>query len=207
MTPPVLVLCSASPRRRELLRSLGLSFEVEAPHLDESRKPGEPPAALAERLAREKAMAGLAAFHARSPVRAVAIAADTVVAVGDADLGKPAGRDDAARMLRALSGRVHRVTSGVCVAGPTEPQDAECALRSIAVSTEVRFRRLSEAEIAWLAASGDGDDKAGGYALQGLAGAFIERIEGSVTSVIGLPLVETLGLLAEAGVRLPWEAK
>lgn len=207
MSAPVLVLCSASPRRRELLGGLGLEFVTLAPHLDETRKPDESPEALAERLAREKALAGLAAFRRTSAAEAVAIAADTVVAIGEEDLAKPVDRADAARMLRALSGRVHRVITGVCVAGGPDVLGAELPLRSLFVSTEVRFSQLSEAQIGWLAASGDGDDKAGGYALQGLAGAFVERLDGSVSGVIGLPLAETIRLLAEAGVQLPWEAK
>ena len=188
-----LLLCSASPRRRDLLAGLGLRFEVVAPAVDETRLPGESPEALAERLARQKAAAGLLAFGRP----AVAIAADTVVAVGSDDFAKPRNRADAARMLRALSGRIHRVVSGVCVGRRGE-------LRSLAVTTQVRFRPLSEEVIAWLASSGDGDDKAGAYAVQGLASAFIDRLEGSFSNVVGLPLPETLELLAGAGVKLPW---
>ena len=201
---PSLLLCSASPRRRELLAQLGLSFTAVAPQLDERRLPGEAPSALAERLARQKALAGLELHRMRAPEThagelLVALAADTVVAVGDEDLGKPKDLADAERMLRALSGRVHTVITSVCVAGP-----AQGALRTRTVATEVKFRVLTEAEIEWHAASGEGADKAGGYALQGLAGAFVERIDGSVSGVVGLPLVEALGLLAEAGIALPW---
>jgi len=188
--PVPLVLCSASPRRRAFLAQLGFDFVPFAPAVDERRRPGEGPAALAERLAREKAQAG-----AREG--SVALGADTVVAIGDDDLAKPRDRDDAARMLRLLSGRTHRVITGVCVAGAT--------VRSLAVTSVVRFRPLSEQIVRWLAASGDGDDKAGAYAVQGLAGAFIDRIEGSFTNVVGLPLAETLELLGGAGVRMPWE--
>jgi septum formation protein len=187
-----LLLCSTSPRRRDLLSMVGLRFEVIAPHIDESRRSGESPEQLAERLAREKAAAGLAAFGKR----AVPLAADTVVAVGDQDLAKPRDRADAARMLRTLSGQTHRVITGVCVAE-----------RSLFVSTDVRFATLTAAQIEWLAASGDGDDKAGAYAVQGLAGAFIDRIEGSFTNVVGLPMAETLRLLADAGVELPWSER
>ena len=214
MTAPALVLCSASPRRRQLLASLGLEFTQLAPDIDEARKPGESPSRLAERLAREKALAGLELFRRQAaasgqdvPATALALAADTVVAIGDEDLAKPADREDVARMLRALSGRVHKVISGVCVAGGSVALGPDVPLRSTFVSTEVRFAMLSEAQIRWLADSGDGDGKAGGYALQGLAGAFVERIDGSVTGVIGLPLHETLQLLAEAGVRLPWDKR
>ena len=191
---PQLLLCSASPRRRDLLAQLGLSFEVRPAHLDESRRPGEAPRELAGRLAREKALAGLRGARQG----AVALAADTVVAIGEEDFGKPADRADAARMLRALSGRTHTVMTGVCAA-------SAAAQRSVVVATEVRFVPLDAAQVDWLDASGDGDDKAGAYAVQGLAGAFIDRLEGSFTNVVGLPVAETIALLRELGVRLPWE--
>jgi septum formation protein len=123
----------------------------------------------------------------------VTLGADTIVVVGEEVLGKPRDASDAERMLRALSGIEHRVITAVCVPP-----------RVRAVETGVTFAALSEAQIRWLAASGDGDDKAGAYAVQGLAGAFIERIDGSFTNVVGLPLLETLQMLAEAGVELPW---
>ncbi len=191
---PQLLLCSASPRRRDLLGQLGLAFEVRPAHLDESRRPGESPHALAERLARDKALAGLRGARQGS----VALAADTVVAIGEEDFGKPRDRGDAERMLRALAGRTHTVVTGVCAA-------TVARVRSIVVSTEVRFTDLDSVQIAWLAASGDGDDKAGAYAVQGLAGAFIDRLEGSFTNVVGLPVAETIALLQEMGVRMPWQ--
>ncbi len=186
-----LILCSASPRRREFLERLGLAFEQRPAHLDESRRPGEPPLTYVLRMAVEKAAAG------RRP-GAVALAADTIVVAGDVVageevLGKPTDRSDAMRILRRLSGIEHRVITAVCVGD-----------RALAVETRVKFATLSEAQIRWLAESGDGDDKAGAYALQGLAGAFVERIDGSFSNVVGLPLAETLALLAEAGVALPW---
>ena len=190
-----LLLCSASPRRRELLARLGVAFDAVAPKVDESPLPGEDPHALPLRLARLKARAGLAV--ARAAEDTLALAADTVVAVDGVSLGKPADRAEAADMLARLSGRRHHVVTGVCaLAG-----DAE---RALTVTTEVEFAPLSSREIAWLAASGDGDDKAGAYALQGLAGAFVRRIDGSWSNVVGLPLTETLALLGEAGVALPW---
>jgi septum formation protein len=181
-----LLLCSASPRRRELLERLGVRFSVAPAHIDERRTDGEAALTYALRMAREKA-------QACARPGAVSLAADTVVAVGDEVLGKPSDRSDAERMLRKLSGVEHKVITAVCVL----PQ-----IR--AVETAVKFAPLSEAQVRWLAASGDGDDKAGAYAVQGLAGAFIERIHGSFTNVVGLPLVETLEMLAEAGVDLPW---
>jgi len=182
-----LVLCSASPRRRELLERVGVSFSVAPAHIDESQRPGEPALAYVARMALEKSAAG-----ARPGI--AALGADTIVVKGEEVLGKPRDRSDAERILRALSGAEHRVITAVAIAG----------LRAIAVTTFVKFAPLSDAQVRWLAASGDGDDKAGAYAAQGLAGAFIERIEGSFTNVVGLPLPETLRLLQEAGVELPW---
>lgn len=183
---PTLILCSASPRRREFLERLGIPFEQSPAHLDERQRPFEPPLTYVLRMALEKAAAG-------GRPGAVALAADTIVVVGDEVLGKPRDRSDAARMLKMLSGVEHRVITAVCV-----------GTRAIAVETRVRFARLDAGQVRWLAESGDGDDKAGGYALQGLAGAFVERIDGSFSNVVGLPLTETLALLAEAGVELPW---
>ena len=181
-----LLLCSASPRRREFLERLGVRFSAAAAHIDESRKAGEPAHSYVRRMAREKAETCTRAGH-------VTLAADTVVVVGDEVLGKPRDRSDAERMLRLLSGIEHRVITAVCV--PPEVRSVE---------TAVTFAPLSEAQVRWLAASGDGDDKAGAYAVQGLAGAFVERLDGSFTNVVGLPLAETLEMLAEAGVELPW---
>jgi septum formation protein len=211
VNPAHLLLCSASPRRRELLAALGLSFETLAPHIDESRHPGEPLEGLAERLARDKAKAGLSLLRARAPggeqlLAAIALAADTVVTLDGEELGKPRDRAHARELLSRLSGRTHQVTTGVCVlsAGPRGPLGD--TLRSCSVRTQVRFRALTPAQLSWLADTGDGDDKAGGYGVQGLAGAFIDRLEGSFTNVVGLPLAETLQLLAEAGLLLPWQA-
>ncbi|HTO96344.1 MAG TPA: Maf family protein [Myxococcales bacterium] len=181
-----LVLCSASPRRRRLLEDLGVGLSLAPAHIDETRRAGEPARDYVMRMAKEKAAA------AARP-GAVALGADTIVLVGEEVLGKPRDRADAERMLRRLSGIEHRVITAVCV--PPRVQ---------AVETVVRFAPLSEQQVRWLAASGDGDDKAGAYAAQGLAGAFIERIEGSFSNVVGLPLPETLRMLAEASVDLPW---
>lgn len=187
------ILASGSPRRRELLGQLGLRFEVIPADLDESIVSGETPSAYVERLAREKA----AAVHASHPASLV-LAADTSVVVDDEILGKP-GTDAslAEAMLRRLSGRSHRVMTGVAVAGAT--------LESMVVTSEVVFRALSVEEIRWYAAQGEGRDKAGGYALQGIGAAFIAELRGSPTSVIGLPLPESVALLRRAGLLLPWE--
>ena len=189
------VLASGSPRRRELLGQLGLVFDVEPADLDESVRPGEPPAAYVERLAREKASAVRA-----SRSGAVVLAADTSVVVDDEILGKP-GRDASlgAAMLRRLSGRTHQVMTGVAVAADE--------VRSLVVTSDVVFRPLSEAEIAWYVSTGEGADKAGGYGSQARAGAFIREIRGSATSVIGLPLSEAVQLLEQAGVPMPWSSR
>jgi septum formation protein len=193
-----LVLCSASPRRREMLSRIGFRFDVEIPRIAEAREAGEPISSYPERLARDKAAAGLESWHKRgSPGPAVALAADTIVVRGEEVLEKPRDRADAERMLRKLSGAEHRVITGVCVATGGET-------RSRSVVTSVRFTDLSDTSLRWLVESGDGDDKAGAYAIQGLAGAFVERIDGSFSNVIGLPLTETLQLLTGAGLRMPW---
>ena len=193
-----LVLCSGSPRRREMLSRIGLRFDVEIPRVPESRDAGERIATYPERLARDKASAGLEAWRERgSQGPAVALAADTIVVLGEEVLEKPRDRADALRMLRRLSGVEHRVITGVCVATESEK-------RSRSVVTGVRFTDLSDAALRWLVESGDGDDKAGAYGIQGLAGAFVERIDGSFSNVVGLPLTETLQLLAGAGLRMPW---
>ena len=193
-----LVLCSGSPRRREMLSRVGLRFDVEIPRVAESREPGERIAAYPERLARDKASAGLESWRKRGGQGpAVALAADTVVVLGEEVLEKPRDRGDALRMLRQLSGTEHQVITGVCIASDSEK-------RSRSVVSGVRFADLSEAALRWLVESGDGDDKAGAYAIQGLAGAFVERIDGSFSNVVGLPLPETLQLLAGAGLRMPW---
>lgn len=187
-----LVLASSSPRRRELLSQLGLSFQVQGADIDEAVRPGEAPALYVERLAREKA----AAVAARSP-GALVLAADTTVVLGEELLGKPRDVADAERMLGALSGRAHEVFTGIALGGP--------ASLGRVVRTEVTFRVLSREEIAWYARSGEPLDKAGAYAIQGKAGAFITRIQGSPSSVVGLPLAETVELLKQAGFPLPWE--
>jgi septum formation protein len=186
------ILASGSPRRRELLGQLGLEFEVQSADLDEAVLPDEPPALYVERLARAKAVA----VHAKRP-SAVVLAADTSVVIDGAILGKPG--DDAlagAAMLKRLSGQTHQVMTGVAVAGER--------VESLVVTTDVVFRPLSDAEIDWYVATGEGRDKAGGYAVQGRAGAFISELNGSASSVVGLPLAEAVELLRRAGVKLPW---
>ena len=188
-----LILASASPRRRELLAQLGLVFTVCPADLDETPHHNESPRSYVERLAREKALA----VALKSPAD-LALAADTTVVVDGVILGKP-GDDPKAgfSMLRRLSGKTHLVMTGLAVAKASE-------VRSRVVETEVRFRALSDAEISWYVSTGEGHDKAGGYASQARAGAFITSLNGSSTSVIGLPLAETVELLEGAGFSLPW---
>lgn len=185
-----ITLASASPRRRELLRQIGVAHEVRAADVDESPRPGEDPAAYVERLARAKAEA----VWALDPERPV-LAADTTVALGRELFGKPADQNDGLRMLRALAGRTHRVLTAVAVRG------ARGCEATLSVS-EVTLRALSEEECARYWATGEPEGKAGAYAIQGLAATFITALKGSYSGVMGLPLAETAALLANAGVRM-----
>jgi septum formation protein len=185
-----LVLASASPRRREILETLGLAFVVRASDVDESLAPGESPYDAAERLAREKALRVSA-----DESGTVVVAADTIVVLDGSALGKPADRQDAVRMLRALAGRRHEVVTGLAVS-------RDGVVRSGRDVTGVVLAPMSEEEIRAYAASGEPDDKAGAYALQGLGGLFVERVEGSPSNVIGLPVRLLARLLGEAGVPM-----
>lgn len=188
---PRLVLASASPRRRQLLEQLGLAFTVDPADLDESVEEGESPRGYVDRVSRAKA----AAVARRHP-GAVVLAADTTVVVGKKILGKPAHADEARQMLELLSGRSHKVLTGVALAGLHEGHRV--------VETRVEFRILTAAQIDWYIKTGEPMDKAGGYALQGVGGALVTAIHGSHSNVIGLPLVETLALLERHGVAPPW---
>ena len=176
-----LVLASGSPRRRELLAGVGLGFEVRPADLDEVRRPGEVPVDYVRRLSADKAAAVAAPGE-------IVIAADTTVELDGIVLEKPADDADARRMLRALSGRTHHAHTGVTLR-------VDARAETIVVTTAVTFVALTDAAIDWYVATGHAADKAGAYGIQGAAGAFVERVEGSVTNVIGLPLAETLDLL------------
>ena len=190
---PPLVLASASPRRLELLRQIGIEPDrVEPAEIDESATKGEPPIRLAERLAREKT----AAAAARSP-GAFVLGSDTVVAVGRRVLGKAEEEDEARRFLALLSGRAHRVITAVALSAP----DGRLAVR--AAQARVRFKRLTPGEVDAYIRSGEWRDKAGAYAIQGRAGAFVVALQGSYTAVVGLPLYETMALLQGLGWRRP----
>jgi septum formation protein len=184
-------LASASPRRSQLLSQIGVPHEVCPAGLDEDRLAGEPPRVYVERLARDKARAARAALGGR-PGRPV-LAADTSVVLGDEIFGKPADETECLRMLMALGGRTHEVMTGVAVLA------GEALLADVSVS-RVTFRPLDADECRRYWASGEPRDKAGGYAVQGLGAVFIERLEGSYSGVMGLPLFETARLLRAAGV-------
>ena len=191
-----LVLASASPRRSELLRSVGLDFDVIPADIDESTLSGETPSDYVARLSNEKA----SVVAERVGGRAIVIAADTTVDVDGRILEKPMDEPDARRMLRLLSGRTHLVHTGVTVSRSPETRARGTAgsTSTVVVETAVRFVELTDRAIDWYLATGEHAGKAGAYGIQGAAGAFVERIDGSVTNVIGLPLAETLGLLAVA---------
>lgn len=186
----MLVLGSASPRRAALLREIGVPFVVLASDVPETPEPGETPAAFAQRAARDK---GAAVAQRRGD--AWVLAADTVVAVAGEILGKPRDAADARRMLRQLSGRDHEVLTGVALFAP----GGACA-EAVVVRTAVRFRELGDAEIAAYVAGGEPADKAGAYAIQGGAAAFVSAVNGSLTNVIGLPVDEVRAMLARRGL-------
>lgn len=188
VSAPRLVLASTSPRRRELLARIGVVPDrIAAPDIDETPLKGEPPAAYVARLAEAKARA-----VARAPDEIV-LAGDTTVAVGTRILEKPVDEADLRRMLGLLSGRRHRCISSVCTI------DRASRARVRTVSTIVAFKRLSSAEVDGYVASGEGMGKAGGYAIQGRAEAFVRFLSGSHSAVVGLPLFETRALLLAVG--------
>ena len=209
-----LVLASASPRRAELLRAAGISFDVVIANVDESVRPGETPPQHVARLAEEKAFRVLPQARTR-PV----LGADTVVVVDGAILGKPADAADARRMLRTLSGRQHQVMTGVALIAEPAVLGAHAAEGGPHVSgagaayvpesitvrdgidvTTVEFAPLTEAEITAYVGSGEPMDKAGAYAIQGLASRFVRRIEGSYSNVVGLPVALVYDLCKRAGL-------
>ena len=189
-----LILASASPRRSELLRNAGIPFVVEPAHVPEQPLPNEPPLVYAQRLACDKARA----VFARHP-DGVVLGADTIVVADEHLLEKPRDAEDATRMLRLLSGRTHQVITGVCLMSDGfEQTEAEI--------TEVRFSSLTETEIADYIATGEPMDKAGAYAIQGMASRWVERIDGCYFNVVGLPVPRVYRMLrrleAETGIRL-----
>nr|WP_298115998.1 Maf family protein [uncultured Pseudomonas sp.] len=186
-----LYLASGSPRRRELLTQIAVPFTTLTAPIDENLLPDEAPHAYVERLAREKAQAGLVLLDDRA--NAVVLGADTAVVLDGRILGKPADRDEAVATLSALSGREHQVLTAVALASPGQ-------VRTRVVASQVRFRRLTPAEIEAYWATGEPRDKAGSYAIQGLAAVFVSQLQGSYSAVVGLPLCETAELLAEFAI-------
>jgi septum formation protein len=190
MLPPArLLLASASPRRRELLAAAGFSFEVRHVDVDEQPRAGEAPPDYVRRLAAEKSARALETVGAAAGGDLVVIGADTTVVVDGQILGKPEDDREARRMLARLSGRTHLVLTGLSL------RNARHDVESVEETT-VWFAPLSEADVAWYVASGEWRDKAGGYAIQGLAARFIPRIEGSYSNVVGLPVAAVVDLLA-----------
>lgn len=190
---PSLVLASRSPRRAELLRRLGLDFEIVPATIDESYIDHEMPATHAERLAREKALA-----VAEARPGALVLGSDTIVIIDYDVLGKPRNEAEAMEMLRRLSGREHEVFTGVAVV-------AESGTYSALERVRVRFRRLDRAECEAYVATGEPFDKAGGYGIQGYGSALVEAITGDYFAVMGLPIVQTLRLLRLAGWAYAFE--
>ncbi|SIT66440.1 septum formation protein [Ectothiorhodosinus mongolicus] len=184
-----LILASASPRRRELLAQLGVVFRVQPAEIDETPHRGELAAAFAQRMAREKAQAAYQCSPAALPI----LAADTVVGIDQQILGKPRGRADAIEMLQSLSGRSHWVYSALALQSRAGLHEKLCA-------TQVWFKALSPRAINVYWETGEPKDKAGAYGIQGLGGLFVERIDGSYTGVMGLPIFETGQLLAACGI-------
>jgi septum formation protein len=186
-------LASASPRRSELLRQIGVPFEVRPADIPETQAPGESADALVLRLAAEKADAvwRRVPAHERRPV----LAADTAVVLDERVLGKPADEAEAEAMLAALSGRTHRVLTAVALRCGDKAE-------TLLSSSEVRFRATTREERATYCRSGEPLDKAGGYGIQGRAAMFVEHLAGSYSGVVGLPLFETAALLARCGVAL-----
>lgn len=190
MNLPPIYLASGSPRRRELLAQIGVTFDVLKIDIDESPQTGESPEAYVQRVAIDKAKAGLILREQLALSERPILAADTSVVIDDDILGKPANQSEARQFIKRLAGRQHQVISAVALA-----TDKSIKVRSQLSS--VRFARLDEAEIDWYVATGEGKDKAGAYAVQGLAAQFIEYIEGSYAGIMGLPLFETRQLLQD----------
>ncbi|WNF47598.1 Maf family protein [Pseudomonas sp. SG20056] len=186
-----LYLASGSPRRRELLTQIAVPFLTQIAPIDENALPGESPIAYVERLALSKAQAGLAALT--DTANAVVLGADTAVVLDGRILGKPTDRADALATLSDLSGRTHEVLTAVALVSRERQV-------SRVVTSQVTFRALSQAEIEAYWASGEPQDKAGCYGIQGLAAVFISQLQGSYSAVVGLPLCETAELLAEFAI-------
>ena len=197
MGSPRLILASASPRRSDLLDQLGVEYTVAPAHIDEAQHEGEQPSAYVQRMAQEKAQAIAARFPAPD---FVILSADTTVVLDDTVLGKPASSDEAMSMLSCLSGRWHTVLTAVCLLGAA-------GMNCVTVETKVEFVALSQTTCEAYLATEEPWDKAGAYGIQGLGGAFVRRIEGSYSNVVGLPLCETWQLLSRCGIATTLSAQ
>lgn len=192
LTSRKLILASSSPRRQELLRKEGIEFEVCPANIPEKQRPGEPPSDFALRLAQEKALKIAAKFP-----DAFVLGADTIVVIDGEILGKPAGPQDAARMLAMLSGRTHQVITAVSLVAPGKRIDTR------SLTTAVHFRALTSQEIKQYVAEGEPMDKAGAYAIQGGAAPWVTRLEGDYSNVVGLPLPLVKEMLRDSGFLQP----
>lgn len=207
MSDPALVLASSSPRRHQLLSLTGLEFAIFKGSVDERINPDESAQKYVSRLAAVKAEAALQSLvctknescQQSQPGKMVFLGADTTVVSGKEILGKPADFDDARRMLGLLDNRWHQVYTGVCLLIKSPGSGQSVRALSTVVGSKVKFRRLADREIQWYWQTGEPVDKAGAYAVQGMGGIFIEKIEGSYSAVVGLPLCETVELLRHAG--------
>lgn len=187
----MLLLASQSPRRAELLKQLNVSFNALSCDIDETCWPEEESYSYVARLAAEKAVVGWRGCEQQHYV--AALGSDTSVVIGDAILGKPKSKEDFVSMMQRLSDNTHQVKTAVCVVNNFTQE-------TVVVSTQVVFKALSMREIDWYWSTGEPEDKAGGYAIQGFGGQFVKRIEGSYSAVVGLPLYETAVLLKKFGV-------
>ena len=187
-----IILASASPRRRELLEQIGVLAIVQSVDIDESKKQGESVIAYVQRLAAEKAQTGCEIIENKNKLPV--LGSDTIIELGDSILGKPVDRQQAKDMLRLLSGKKHTVHTSVAI---VTVKDMFIATSS----TQVQFKELKEDEIDGYLATGEADDKAGSYAIQGRAAQFIKNINGSFSGVMGLPLYETVQLLKRCGIK------
>ena len=185
------ILASASPRRRELLEQIGVRAIVQSVDIDESRKPGEPVKEYVQRLAMEKAERGFATI--KNSQKLPVVGSDTIVVIDGIVLGKPEDRQQAKEMLQQLSGQIHTVLTSVAIV----TEDKKVIDTS---SSEVLFNKLELQEIEDYVATGEADDKAGSYAIQGLAAQFVKNLNGSFSAVMGLPLFETVQLLKQCGI-------
>ena len=192
---PLLILASGSPRRAELLAAAGIRFTTRAANVDETRRSNEPPAVYVDRLARSKALEVAMLSADEIEETTLILGADTTVVIGDEVAGKPINAADAERMLELLSGAWHEVLTVVALVRGN-------IVRSEVAVTRVKFAPLSDAEIRWYAASGEPDDKAGAYAIQGLASLFVEQVEGNYANVVGLPVPIIYRMAKELGVDL-----